>query len=79
MMLIVFYFNSCFYFFLSPPPPPPPPITTITTSATTAAITTAFNLSKVSFRDNTVELFELIFYVDPGLLKTIYSYLEDEI
>ena len=26
-----------------------------------------------------VELFKLKFYIDPGLLKTIYSYLEDKI
>jgi hypothetical protein len=53
------------------------PITT--TAITTAAIATAFNLSKVSFRDNIVEPFELKFYVDLGLLKTIHSYLEDKI
>ena len=61
------------------PPPPPPPITTITTSAITAAIATAFNLSKVSFWDDTVEPFKPKFYVDLGLLKTMHSYLEDEI
>jgi hypothetical protein len=62
--------------FFSPPPPPLPPITT--TATTTAAIATAFNLSKVSFWDNTVEPFKLKFYVDLGLLKMIHSYLEDE-
>ena len=56
----------------SPPPPPPPP----TIAATTAAVATA---PKVSFRDDMVKLFELKFYVDPVLLKTIHSYLNIKI
>ena len=58
------------------PPPPPPFITTTTTiAATTAAVATA---TKVLFQDNMVELFKLNFYMDLGLLKTIYSYLENK-
>ena len=75
-MLNVSHSNPCLDF--PPPPPPPPPFSFITTTATTAAIATAFNLSKVSFRDDTVEPFEPKFYVDPGLLKTMRSYSEDE-
>jgi len=73
---------------LPPPPPPPlplpsppPPITT-TTATTTAAVATAPNppashsSSKVLFRDNTVQPFELNFYVDLGLLKIIGSSLD---
>jgi hypothetical protein len=75
-MLNISYPDPYFDFPL-PPPPPLPPITT--TATTTAAIATAFNLSKVSFQDNMVEPFELKFYMDLGLLKTIHSYLEDKI
>jgi hypothetical protein len=74
-MLNISYPNL--YFDFPPSPPPLPPITT--TAITTAAIATAFNLSKVSFQDDTVELFKPKFYMDLGLLKTIHSYLEDEI
>src|SRR5580692_9580042 len=72
----------------SPPPPSPPPsplITTITTTTTTAAIATAPNPPashfppRVSFRDITVEPFDLKFYVKLGLSKTIRSYLKDKI
>ena len=65
-----------FLFFSPPPlfplPPPPPPAI----AATIAAVATA---PKVSFRDNTVKLFKLIFYIDPVLLKTIHSYLNIKI
>ena len=66
------------------PPPPPPPIITITTTTTAAAIATMPNPPasyfppRVSFRDVTVEPFDLKFYVELGLLKTIYSYLKDK-
>ena len=67
------------------PPPPPLPITTITTTTTTAAIATAPNPPvsyfpfRVLFQDDTVEPFNLKFYVKLGLLKTIRSHLKDEI
>jgi hypothetical protein len=67
-------------YYPSPPPPPPPlsppPPSLITTTAPNP-LASHFP-PKVSFRDNTVELFELKFYIDLGLLKTIYSYLGDE-
>ena len=59
---------------LFPSPPPPPPPSTI--AATIAAVATA---PKVSFRDDTVKLFKLKFYVNLVLLKTICSYLNVKI
>ena len=62
------FFSFSFSFSLFFPSPP----LFFTIATTTAAVAIA---PKVSFWDNTVKLFKLKFYINPVLLKTIYSYL----